>query len=324
MKHAIAVRELTRTYTGRTRTSLFRSSEKKSSTALHCIDLEIEPGEVRGILGPNGAGKSTLIKILSTVLLPTSGQARVLGRDVTTDAAAVRRRIGIVFGGERGLYGRLTARENLDYWAALYGLPKRVREARIGELLERIGLGEHADTPADHMSRGMKQRLHLARGLVGDPEVIFLDEPTVGMDPVAAREFRTLVGDLHRDGRTILITTHDMREAEAVCDRITLIDRGRVVGTASPDTVGQWITAFERVEAQHVPAELREKIGLLNGVASIDTHPNDWIQINTDSPGAIRPVLELLVASGVTMIRTSLPSLEDVYVAVVGDRGLSV
>lgn len=324
MNHAITVRELTRTYTRRIRTGPFRSSEKKPFTALHGIDLEIEPGEVRGILGPNGAGKSTLIKILSTVLLPTSGQARVLGHDVATDAAGVRRRIGIVFGGERGLYGRLTARENLDYWAALHGLSKRSRAARIGDLLERIGLGEHADTPTDHMSRGMKQRLHLARGLVGDPEVIFLDEPTAGMDPVAAREFRTLVDDLRRDGRTILITTHDMREAEAVCDRITLIDRGRVVGTASPDTIGQWITAFERVEAQHVPAELVERIRGIDGVASIDTHPNDWIQVNTDSPGAVRPVLELLVAGGVTMLRTSLPSLEDVYVAVVGDRGLFV
>ncbi|MER5750818.1 ABC transporter ATP-binding protein [Streptomyces sp. NPDC002088] len=324
MNHAIAVGELTRTYTTRIRNGLFRSSEKKSFTALHGIDLEIESGEVRGILGPNGAGKSTLIKILSTVLLPTSGQATVLGHDVATDAVEVRRRIGIVFGGERGLYGRLTARENLDYWAALHGLSKRDRDTRIGDLLERIGLGEQADTPADHMSRGMKQRLHLARGLVGDPEVVILDEPTVGMDPVAAREFRTLVDDLRRDGRTILITTHDMREAEAVCDRITLIDRGRVVGTASPDTIGQWITAFERVEAQHVPAELVERIRDIDGVASIDTRPSDWIQVNTDSPGAIRPVLELLVAGGVTMLRTSLPSLEDVYVAVVGDRGLLV
>ncbi|MFI9208633.1 ABC transporter ATP-binding protein [Streptomyces sp. NPDC053253] len=324
MSHAIDVRELTRTYVRRSRTGAFRSSEGKPLTALHGIDLHIDPGEVRGILGPNGAGKSTLIKILSTVLLPTSGQARVLGHDVATDTAEVRRRIGIVFGGERGLYGRLTARENLDYWAALHKLPKSRRKIRVSELLERIGLGDHADTPADHMSRGMKQRLHLARGLVGDPEVLFLDEPTVGMDPVAAREFRTMVGDLRNDGRTILITTHDMREAEAVCDRITLIDHGRVVGTASPGTVGRWITAYEQVEAQHVPAELREKIRLLDGVASIDPHPNDWIRINTDSPGVVRPVLELLVASGVTMIRTSLPSLEDVYVAVVGDRGLSV
>ncbi|MGW2182449.1 ABC transporter ATP-binding protein [Streptomyces sp. NPDC001732] len=324
MNHAIDVQELTRTYIRKSRTGVTRSSEKKSFTALHGIDLHIEPGEVRGILGPNGAGKSTLIKILSTVLLPTSGQARVLGHDVATETAEVRRRIGIVFGGERGLYGRLTARENLDYWAALHGLSRNGRKARTADLLERIGLGEHADTLADHMSRGMKQRLHLARGLVGDPEVLFLDEPTVGMDPVAAREFRTLVHDLRRDGRTILLTTHDMREAEAVCDRITLIDHGRVVGTASPDTIGRWITAFERVEAQHVPADLREKIGRLDGVASIDTHPNDWIQINTDSPGTVRPVLELLVSGGVTVLRTSLPSLEDVYVAVVGDRGLSV
>ncbi|WP_431679447.1 ABC transporter ATP-binding protein [Kitasatospora sp. KL5] len=319
MSTAIEVRGLTRTYAkGRRR----GAGAGEVVTALHGLDLDVASGEIRGLLGPNGAGKTTLVKILSTVLLPTDGRATVLGLDVAADARALRRRIGIVFGGERGLYGRLTARENLDYWAALYGT--RGRKDAVAALLDRVGLGDRADTQVDRMSRGMKQRLHLARGLVGDPELLFLDEPTVGMDPVAAREFRSLVTELRAEGRTILLTTHDMHEAEAVCDRVTLIDRGQVVGTEAPAEVGRWITAHERVDARDVPAPLRESVALLEGVAGIEELADGWIRIATNAEGAVRPVLRALVDAGVTTVRTSLPTLEDVYLEVIGDRGLTV
>ncbi|WP_457032282.1 ABC transporter ATP-binding protein [Kitasatospora sp. P5_F3] len=321
MSTAIEVRGLTRTYAkGRRR----GGEAGQVVTALRGLDLDVEQGEVHGLLGPNGAGKTTLVKILSTVLLPTDGRATVLGLDVAAEAQALRRRIGIVFGGERGLYGRLTARENLDYWAALYGVPGRERARAVAALLERIGLGDKADTQVDRMSRGMKQRLHLARGLVGDPELLFLDEPTVGMDPVAAREFRGLVGELRSEGRTILLTTHDMHEAEAVCDRVTLIDRGQVVGTEAPAEVGRWITAYERVDARDVPAPLRQSISGLEGVAGIEELADGWIRIATSAAGAVQPVLRALVDADVTMVRTSLPTLEDVYLEVIGDRGLTV
>src|SRR2546421_4874670 len=207
----------------------FPPRKREPVTALDRVSLAIPVGEVHGLLGPNGAGKTTLVKILSTVLLPTSGRATVLGHDVVADARAVRPQIGIVFGGERGLYWRLTGRQNLEYWGALYKLSSRLTRERAQKLLERVGLTDKADQRVEEYSRGMKQRLHLARGLMGDARVLFLDEPTTGMDPLAAREFRTLIGELRGEGRTILLATHDMVEAEIVCDRVTLIDRGKII-----------------------------------------------------------------------------------------------
>jgi ABC-2 type transport system ATP-binding protein len=323
LRTAIAVKGLGRSYPG---PSTFGRKKKQETAfvALADVDLQMEEGEVRGLLGPNGAGKTTLMKILSTVLLPTLGTAEIFGHDVVREAEWVRRRIGIVFGGERGLYGLLTARENLEYWAAVYGVPARRRSQLVGELLERLGLAERVDTQVDKMSRGMKQRLHLARGLVGSPELLFLDEPTVGMDPVAARHFRELIKELRGEGMTILLSTHDMHEAEAVCDKVTLIDRGRVVGTETPEGVGRWITAFERVDAQHVPEKIRRHVVMLPGVIGAEDLADGWVRFDTTEPGAVRPVLETLVSAGVTSVRTSLPSLEDVYVTVIGSRGLSV
>jgi ABC-2 type transport system ATP-binding protein len=211
--------------------------------ALDDVTMSIEEGEVRGLLGPNGAGKTTLVKILSTVLLPTSGSASILGHDVQADAERVRPLIGIVFGGDRGLYWNLTGRQNLQYWAALYKVPPQIAGPRINMLLERVGMTARADSLFETYSRGMKQRLHLARGLVGDARVLFLDEPTLGMDPLAAREFRTLVKELRSEGRTILLTTHDMSEAESLCDRVALIDRGRLLAVETPQTLSKLIAS---------------------------------------------------------------------------------
>ena len=218
---AVEVERLTRLYKGRHGSPDVR--------ALDGIDLAIEEGAVHGLLGPNGAGKTTLVKVLSTVLLPTSGTARVLGHDVVRETDRVRRLIGIVFGGDRGLYFGLTGRQNLLYWAALYGVPEQQARRRAAELLERVGLEERANARVETYSRGMKQRLHLARGLVADARVLLLDEPTTGMDPIAGRDFRALVVGLRSEGRTILLTTHDMAEAESVCDRVALIDHGRLL-----------------------------------------------------------------------------------------------
>src|SRR6266581_95022 len=184
---AVEVEEIIRIFTPRKRPAV---------TALDGVSLTIPVGEVHGLLGPNGAGKTTLVKILSTVLLPTGGRAFVCGHDVVAETKAVRPLIGIVFGGERGLYTRLSARKNLEYWGALYRLSGSEIRSRSNALLERVGLTERADQRVEEFSRGMKQRLHLARGLMGDARVLFLDEPTTGMDPLAAREFRALIGEL--------------------------------------------------------------------------------------------------------------------------------
>lgn len=317
---AVEVRELLRVFGGRRRSP--------EVVALDGVDLAIRSGEVHGLLGPNGAGKTTLCKILSTVLLPTSGDAAVAGHDVVRDTAVVRRLVGIVFGGERGLYTRLTARQNLEFWAALYGLRGRALRTRVTALLERMGLAERARDRVEGFSRGMKQRLHLARGLVGDPRVVLLDEPTTGMDPVAAREFRTLVAELHAEGRTVLLTTHDMAEAEAVCDRVTLIDGGRLLATERPATLAGWIAAYARVEAVEVPEELAQRlVGELTdlpGVAEVAQVPPAGLRVETAAPEAAPVVVRALLDAGVTRVATTQPSLEEVYLHVIGERGMRV
>lgn len=294
---------------------------KEPLAALSDINLEIPQGEVHGLLGPNGAGKTTLCKILSTVLLPTSGTATICGYDVVTEKKHTRPRIGIVFGGEKGLYQRLTPRQNLNYWASLYRLPRRQIKPRVIELLDRFGLQERADDPVETFSRGMQQRLHLARGLIGNPEVLVLDEPTAGMDPVAASDFRELVMQLKAEGLTILMTTHDMREAEIVCDRVSLIDNGKLIATEQPRTIGKWLTRYEIIEAQDVPDAVVDDLKQMDGVVNIE-HRDGAVRIEVDE--VCSQVLEILARNGVTRLHSSPPSLEDVYLHLIGDRGLTV
>jgi ABC-2 type transport system ATP-binding protein len=312
---AVEVREIRRSFTPR---------KREPVVALDGVSLSIPAGEVHGRLGPNGAGKTTLVKILSTVLLPSAGSAFVCGFDVVAETKAVRPLIGIVFGGERGLYTRLTPRQNLVYWGALYRLAGAEIKSRSELLLERVGLADRADQRVEEFSRGMKQRLHLARGLIGDARVLFLDEPTTGMDPLAAREFRALIEELKDEGRTILLTTHDMVEAETVCDRVTLIDRGRLIATETPRSLGTLISRFQRIDVEDAPGELLGEIEHLPGVSAVTAQPDGSVRIEVNEEGATTVILRRLVDNGVTSVRTSLPSLDEVYVHVMGERGLRI
>jgi ABC-2 type transport system ATP-binding protein len=307
-------------------TRVFEPRRKRDErvVALDEVSLAIPAGEIHGLLGPNGAGKTTLVKILATVLLPTAGRARVLGRDVVEETRAVRPLIGIVFGGERGLYTRLTGRQNLEYWGALYRLPGPLIRERTQGLLERVGLADRANQRVEAYSRGMMQRLHLARGLIGDAQVLFLDEPTTGMDPLAAREFRRLISELKSEGRTILLTTHDMVEAETVCDRVTLIDHGKVLATETPRTLSTLISRFQRIDVEGAGAELLAELEALPGVSAVDRRHDGEARIEVSEEGATAEVLRRLVGAGVTSVQTTLPSLEEVYVHVIGERGLDL
>ena len=317
MANAVDVDKITRVFEPRRR-------RDRRVVALDEVALSIPEGEIHGLLGPNGAGKTTLVKILSTVLLPTSGRARVLGHDVVRETKAVRPLIGIVFGGERGLYTRLTGRQNLEYWGALYKLSGAETRRQAEDVARRVGLEERADQRAEEYSHGMKQRLHLARGLMGDAKVLFLDEPTTGLDPLASRDFRRLIGDLQQEGRTILLTTHDMVEAETVCDRVTLIDRGHVIATETPRSLGTLISRFQRIDVESARDGVLETIEALPGVTGVSRRQDGAARIEVNEEGATAEVLRILVDAGLTSVQTSLPSLEEVYVHLIGERGLEV
>ena len=322
MPYSIEARDLTRTYSfGR---SFGHLRNDQQVVALDRISFQAGAAEITGFLGPNGAGKTTLVKVIATILTPTSGSVSVLGYDVTKDARSIARRTGIVIGGERGFYEKLTAEQNLRYWAAVYGVPRRIRSARVHETLDRVGLGGHRRTGFERMSRGMKQRLHLARGLINDPELIILDEPTSGLDPVAAHEYRALLAGLRDESRTVILTTHDMAEAEALCDRVALIDHGKILAFEHPRRLGSLFASFEQVDAQGVRPELVGEIGARDGVGQIERMDDGWIKIPTTAPGAAQAVLKLLVDDGVTALRTCQPSLEEIYLHVIGQRGLRV
>ena len=320
---AIEVRDLRKKYV--THRGTFRRT-RTENIALGGIDLTIRPGELFGLLGPNGAGKTTTVKILTTLLLPDSGSASVLGLDVMRQTSAVRRRIGFVFGGERGLYWRLSGLDNLRYFADLYGIPPDVSRRRIADLLEKLGLAGRERDKVEQYSRGMKQRLHLARGLLNDPEVLFLDEPTIGLDPVGARELRTLIRGLADAGKTIFLTTHYMFEADAICDRIAVIKKGSIVAQGTPASIKALVDEVGVVEfeAVGVPDERLQALRKLGGVSSVSVAEDELSQritVRCARPADVMTQLGIIF-EGVELRRINSrdPTLEDAYVQLIGDE----
>ncbi|GAA4241143.1 daunorubicin resistance protein DrrA family ABC transporter ATP-binding protein [Actinomadura meridiana] len=317
MEAAVHTSHLRRVYTHRRREPV---------VALDDLSLTIGRDEIHGLLGPNGAGKTTLVRILSTVLLPSAGTARVLGHDVVAETRDVRALVGLVLGGDRGLYDRLSARRNLLFWGALYKLDPRTIRDRAAALLDRVGLGDRADDPVEGYSRGMRQRLHLARGLLHEPRVLFLDEPTSGLDPVAAAAFRGLVRELRDEGRAFLLATHDMDEATALCDRVTLIDHGRMLLNGEPARIGRFLGDRECVDYTGDDPALATAVAVLPGVTDVerrDGSPGGW-RVHTADRDATRRVLGWLLDRDVLTARRGQPTLEEVYLRAVGDRGMRV
>jgi ABC-2 type transport system ATP-binding protein len=249
----------------------------------------------------------------------------VLGFDVAREAREVRKRIGYVFGGDRGLYERLSGLDNLRYFAELYGVEPRLQKHRIQQLLELVGLAGRERERVEGYSRGMRQRLHIARGLLHDPEVVFLDEPTIGVDPVGARELRRTISSLTESGKTVLLTTHYMFEADALCDRIAVIAHGRIVAEGTPQALKAGVgegTVVE-VEVYGIEDVVVERVRALEGVTTVAVEERDQKQVLVvqTSPGRelVHAILAHLDGSMVGRVASREPTLEDAYVALVGE-----
>lgn len=225
----IVADNISKTFTIKER-KIFKNSKVIKKNAVKNLNLTIEPGQIIGLLGINGAGKTTTIKMLTTMLEPTSGRIYVDNKDAIKEHLEVKRIINLISGGERNLYWRLSAKENLRYFGSLYGIESKLLNNRINDLMKLVGLSDNLDVPVENYSKGMKQRLQIARGLINDPRYIFLDEPTLGLDIIIAKEMRSYIKDLAKSrNKGILLTTHYIKEAEELCDYIYLIDKGQII-----------------------------------------------------------------------------------------------
>jgi ABC-2 type transport system ATP-binding protein len=300
---------------------------RETFRAVDGVDLHVERGEIFGLLGPNGAGKTTTMRMLATLLEPTSGTARILGRDLVHDAREIRRRLGAVLSGERSLYWKLTARENLEYFAALYHVPPAATPGRIAQILETVRLTDRADDYVEKFSTGMRQRLVLARALLPAPELLLLDEPTVGLDPQSARDLRERVLQLREEGRTVLLTTHYMEEADQLCDRIAIVDHGQIVALDTPEGLKRGLKATEVVRLELGAKESSDTalVGRLAAAGQVAQQQRDNGTLHlTVHCGSARDLVPLVIDAAraedaeVRNIQVLPISLEDVFISLTG------
>ncbi len=297
---------------------------KADHLAVDQVSLRIGPGELFGLLGQNGAGKTTLIKMLCTALLPSAGQAQVAGYDAVRQPRQVRERIGLVSGEERSFYWRLTGRQNLEFFAALYHVPPVVARERIDTLLRRVGLAEHADRQFRTYSSGTRQKLAIARGLLNHPLVLFMDEPTRSLDPISAQSMRRFVADyiIGELGCTVILATHSMAEAEELCDRLALIRAGRVVAQGTLAQLRQGLHYGVRctLRLRHMPPELPGALGRLPDVSDLQAERDEaghQIELTLREEGpALAALLREVVESGADIhhFATRQLTLEEIYV----------
>src|SRR5208337_63215 len=244
----VEVKQLSKTFETR-EGGVFRKVSKKI-VAVDAIDFSVPKGEIFGLLGPNGAGKTTSVKMLCTLITPTSGDADINNFSIAKDQQKVRENLGVMLTGERTLYWKLTGQENLEYFAALYHLDSAYAKKRILALLDLVGLSEREDTLVENYSTGMRIRLSFAKALLNEAPVLLFDEPTASLDPQSAHLIRDLIRDLKREGRSIILTTHNMDEAEVLIDRVAIIDHGKIVQLGTPTELKQRVKTSEVIEIE--------------------------------------------------------------------------
>ncbi|MEW6265342.1 MAG: ABC transporter ATP-binding protein [Thermodesulfobacteriota bacterium] len=294
---------------------LFR---KRRQEALKGVDLEVPEGAFWGLLGPNGAGKTTLLSILSNLLVPEQGLVRVLGRDIRRGGADIFRRLNLSSGHANFLWS-LNVRENLDYYARLYGLPGPRRRAKVDQVLNLFDLTDYALARFDELSTGTKQKLALAKALLNDPELLLLDEPTVGLDPDVARRIRESIKDLHREkGVTILMTTHNMKEAEALCEQVTFISEGTIRASGRPHDLKRQLHLGDTITISFQGELDRDALARLPGVYGLETD-NSFCRIQVDDHHHRLPlVFDFFHGRRIAVHNVSIKEadLEEVFLAV--------
>ena len=324
--YAIETKDLTKIFVTKERKGIFKRGTKKRIVAVDHVNFKVRSGEIFGLLGPNGAGKTTTIKLLATLLIPDDGEAWVNGYHIVQEADKVRESIGVSLYSDRGLYWKLTGRENLRYFAYLYHLPPKVAEKRIEELLEIVDLKGDADKLVEEYSTGMKAKLNLARALLNDAPILMLDEPTLGLDPHSARKVRELIMKLRGEGKTILLTTHNMEEADHLCDRIAIINKGKIVALGTPEELKRMVKRQDIVviEAINIDKALIEVLKGEDYVSYVSENIKDplsmsgtlRIGLNENSREALPNLLALMTKHKVKVqhIKVTGPSLEDVFI----------
>ena len=323
--YAIQTKNLGRVYKIRNN----RKEAARQLTALQDVELEIHTGELFGLLGPNGAGKTTLIKILTTLLSPTQGWAKVAGIDVSQQPEEVRKRINMVSGGETSGYGLLTVRENLWMFAQFYGIESKEANQRIKTLMEIVGMADRLNTKSSDLSTGLRQKMNIVRGFMTDPEVLFLDEPTLGLDVGASRDVRAFIKRWMEEdhNRTMLLTTHYMVEAEELCDRVAIINQGRVLACDTPAKLKRTLqheAIFQvRVNAPQMMQE--EPFCWIRGVKDFHQIPEPdaiKLEIILEEEAVLAEVMIELARqqARILSLEKREPTLEDVFVQLVGQR----
>jgi ABC-2 type transport system ATP-binding protein len=288
--------------------------------AVRGVSFAIRPGEVFGLLGPNGAGKTTTISMLSTLLRPSYGDAHVFGKSVVSEVRSVRRLVGIA-PQDISLYPNLSAVENLDFFGRIYGVPSARLRTRAAELLDLVGLTARADERVDTYSGGMKRRLNLACGLVHEPRLLLLDEPTVGVDPQSRDHILGAVRRIAEGGMTVLYTTHYMEEAERFCDRIAIMDEGRIVAAGTLAELLQIVGMGEVIEIEGAPvAGEATRLGAIPGVTHVETTPHSTRLVVADSSRALAPVAAIVAErpGGVEGLNLHRVNLEQVFLQMTG------
>ena len=327
MEKAVEVIDLKKYFTSRKKKFL-RTVEKKEFKAVDGVSFDIYKGEIFGLLGPNGAGKTTTIKMITGLLRPTGGSVKVNSLDVDKKPLEALKNLGTVLAGDRSIYWKLTARENLEYFASLYGCGRKEGKSRADAILNRLGLAEKADELVEKYSTGMKQKVALGKALIPNAPVVLLDEPTLGLDPQSALNLREIILDIKNEGRTVLLTTHYMEEADFLCDRIAIIDGGKIIALDTPENLKKSINEVKSIKLELSKADeklikdIRSLEKIENVVSDYNSEKRNYILTihHTNGNTIMQKLLDVISNNKIQVLNINVlePSLEDVFIHLTG------